>query len=69
MILLPYIYTDEAYTDNRKKMAVCDESIMWLAYYGFSSGEFLGPPSNDETLVQKILFLFVSHVFLLPKAF
>jgi hypothetical protein len=28
------------------------------AYCGHSSGEFLCPPSNDETLVQMMLFLF-----------
>jgi hypothetical protein len=32
--------------------------VSWSAYCGHFSGEFLCPPSNDETPVQMMLFLF-----------
>jgi hypothetical protein len=55
------IYTDEAYTESRKKMAVCDESIMWSAYYGFSSGEFCAPQATTKLLCKWFSFC-LSHM-------
>jgi len=47
------IYTDEAYIESWKKMAVSDKSIMWSAHYGFSSGEFLCPPKQRWKTCEK----------------
>jgi hypothetical protein len=59
----PIYYIDEAYADSQKKMAVCNESIMWSAYYGFFRREFLWSPHNDEILAQIMPFC-ASHVWL-----
>lgn len=59
----PIYIIDEAYTDSRKKMAVCDESIMWSSYCSFPRREFFCGPHTMMKILCKWCSFLASHVW------